>query len=255
MTTILGMKTNSGEEGIVVAADTKLAVYDNEEEIMENEKITKIRVGSFYAIAFSGVIDNYLETFFRYISKKKNYQEFVGFVSKGEEMVAPKKIRENPINEAIKRKYFEALNIFNRYMVKRDKNDIDGTIELILAVNKPKLNLYRVDAFGNLLNSDKPGGLEYVCGGSGASSIKDFFQNNDYKKDPTLAPLKISMDNINVATAVRLATRAMRVAAKDPETGDLIDLVILRKNKIYNYESKATFALDRFYEQLAKKYE
>jgi 20S proteasome alpha/beta subunit len=252
MTTILGIKTNVGQPGIVIAADTTVSVYDDGGEILGKEKTCKIRVGKNNVMAFAGTIDNYLENFFNYVSGEKNYSDFVNFVSDGLEKKTA--MVKNPILEAIKTNYFAALNMFNRYQTKRNEGSVDDAIDLIMATNKPNLNLYHVDAFGNLVKPSRQNGLEYVCAGSGSKQVTDFFHDEEYLNDADFKTKKIKIDNITMSAAIQLATKAMKKATKDSETGDLLDLVVIRKNKIDNYCSEVLQAVDKFYDRVMDKY-
>jgi len=255
MTTILGIKTNTGEESIVLAADTRIGIYDDDDELYATEKASKIRTGSFYALAFCGAVDSYMESLFNYISRKKNFQEFVSFISKGKEGGVPKKSSFSPIAKAVKEKYFEALNYHNRFLAQRNDGKIDDAVELVLAVNKPSLQLFNVDAFGNLNLSKKPGGLEYVCAGAGVDEINEYF-SQEYQSDILLKKNKITLDHITLPLALQMAVSAINKASlADKGTGEVVDLVVLKKDKIDDHSSKALKSIDLIYRKIIEKYQ
>ena len=256
MTTILGIKTNTGEESIVLAADTRIGIYDDNDELYATEKASKIRTGSFYALAFCGATDSYLESFFNYISRKKNFQEFVSFISQSKEEGAPKKFSTSPLAKAVKENYFEALNYHNRFLAQRNDGKIDDAVELVLAVNKPSLQLFTVDAFGNLNGSKRPGGLEYVCAGAGVSEVHEYFSQQEYQSDALLKNNKVTLDHISLPRALQMAISAINKASlTDKGTGEVVDLVVLKKDKIDDHSSKALKSIDQIYKKIIERYQ
>ena len=155
----------------------------------------------------------------------------------------------------IEEEYLEALNVFNRYQSKRNDGSVDDTIDLIIASNKPSLQLYNIDAFGNLLKTTRPGGFHCVYGGSGSKIVKDYLSEEEYKNDPDLKQLKISADDVTIPLALKLATKAMKKASKDSDTGDIVDLVVVKKYKIDNYCSEVLKSVDLFYDRVISNYD
>jgi 20S proteasome alpha/beta subunit len=76
MTTILGIKTNSGEEGIVLAADTQLTTFEGEQQT-EKSTISKLKTGADYALAFvTGQYDDeILDRFFKYLRGTVDFEQ------------------------------------------------------------------------------------------------------------------------------------------------------------------------------------
>jgi len=75
MTTLLGIRANGDDEGVVLFADTKL------EYATRNKSRTKIWKSENYAMAVAGNVDKYVEGFWDYLSGKHDFQKFFGFVS------------------------------------------------------------------------------------------------------------------------------------------------------------------------------
>ena len=80
MTTILGIKTNNDEEGIVIAADTQINLY---EENKQTGKLSgsKIKTGKNYAFAYTGDYNKSVEAFFSYLSGGRDFESFIKFIT------------------------------------------------------------------------------------------------------------------------------------------------------------------------------
>ncbi|MFH1682716.1 MAG: hypothetical protein ABIA37_02875 [Candidatus Woesearchaeota archaeon] len=304
MTTILGIKSNLGEESIVLASDTQLNLYDGKNHTGK-EKISKLRAGRSHLLAFSGNFDKYLESFFSYLTGRRSYESFVRFVSGIKKDAArsslpaflgnvPKEVakhlrditqnkktqsesekvffgylkektlpstelekyltsfleavmqvKEDPVEEAVRTGYFKELAFLNRFYTKRAMEEEEETVELILASNKPALELYHVDHFGNLIEVMPSGDLEYLCLGSGSEHVNKYIDEAGYEQDldiPELIvdeikiPGEISPDRISTKISKCLAYGAITEAIKkDPNTGGFVDLAVITKEKIKHY--------------------
>lgn len=82
MSSILGLKTNAGKEAIVLAADTQLSFYDEDNKPTKKKSTSKIRVGRNYAIAFAGVHNKDLEAFFSYLQGNREFDGYLKFIAK-----------------------------------------------------------------------------------------------------------------------------------------------------------------------------
>jgi len=311
MTTIIGIKTNAGEEGIVLAADTQLNMY-KEGKNTGKKYFSKLRVGELYAIAFEGTVDKYVEAFFNYLAGKRDFMSFIKFLANSkkesdqqslvETIQFPKElaehvqklvdktvkpsnmervllkyvsdatqpttklesfftkvlqsiadIKQDPIGEAIKTKYFAEVALLNRFYSKREEDTVDAT-SLILATQEP-LGLYRVDSYGNVIESSGSDGLEYFCSG-GAEAAEKYFDEEQYDDDPTI-PMKISLDNITIPIALRLAVSAIKKqGAEDVDTNSFVDRAVVTKEhiKLYRIKRVVEKAADRDYEETENKY-
>ncbi len=87
MTTILGIKTNSGPDAVVLSADMQLNRYNPEEELIEKESATKIYLGKNWAMAYMGDSDKKIDSFFRFLSREKahTYEKFIRTLTKSNE--------------------------------------------------------------------------------------------------------------------------------------------------------------------------
>jgi len=307
MTTILGIKTGSEEEGIILATDTQINLYDGETHTGKLIS-SKIRTGKNYAMAFSGNMDKYLEAFFSYIAGnrefdsllklltgkkdsdefdllghlpknlKKNFQELLKKgasaseleriilkMQKGEIVAGTdidnfvvkiaRKMNEqkSPVENATQSKYFEELAMINRYLLLRDKSA--DSVELILAVNKPLLELYHVDPFGNVKKVESEE-MDYVCLGTGSDLVEKFIDDEQYRDDPKLHDIKI--DNLAIPSAIQLAIASLKIASKDVNTGGFIGLTVVQENSIENFsdfiQAEIASAESKAYDEIIKKY-
>lgn len=84
MTTILGIKTNEGKEGVILAADTKLAI-SKEGEIVREKKQIKLRTrGHQWAMADAGFDDKYSQKFISYLhATKQDYGAILELFNNG----------------------------------------------------------------------------------------------------------------------------------------------------------------------------
>ena len=80
MTTILGIKTSNDEEGIVIAADTQINIY---EENKQTGKLSgsKIKTEKNYAFAYTGHYTKSVEAFFSYLSGGRDFESFIKFIT------------------------------------------------------------------------------------------------------------------------------------------------------------------------------
>lgn len=75
MTTLLGIRANGEDEGVVLVADTQLNIADIKKET------SKVWIGKNYALGFAGVLDKYLEGLFSYLSGRRDFQSYLRYVS------------------------------------------------------------------------------------------------------------------------------------------------------------------------------
>ena len=159
-----------------------------------------------------------------------------------------KKIQQmnaDPVQEAIRKKHFAEFDLHNRFYSRRctiegsdSEYDAEDTPQLILASNKPRIDLYQVDVAGNLVGIPSSKELEYVCLGSGQTQVEEYVDEAKYEKDPNipksaLSNSKISLDQIDLKAAFWLAYGAVTDAiVQDPNTGGLVDMVIVTKDKV-----------------------
>tara|TARA_B100000315_G_C14561203_1_gene580678 strand:- start:369 stop:1406 length:1038 start_codon:yes stop_codon:yes gene_type:complete len=330
MTAILGIKTNDGaEEGVILASDTQLNFYEGDIHTKKKEmfKLFTDRQEKSWAIAFSGISDKYLHSFFSYLQKHRTFEGYLKFNSrkKNEESfsltesvaVVPKEvlkqvtsilrdqapssvleeellkyqsgevkpktevdrflygifkklsdINDDPVQEAIRAKHFNEFALHNRFYTQRymfsgdEEDDELSTPQLILASNKPRIDLYQVDVAGNLAGVPSSKELEYICLGSGSPQVEAYFDEAKYEKDPNIPKSavvnsKISLDQIDLRTAYWLAYGAITDAIiQDPNTGGLVDMVIVTKEKVTHLgpevQEEITSGVRSIYERMSK---
>ena len=151
-------------------------------------------------------------------------------------------MKDDPVQEAIRTKHFEEFALHNRFYARRSslagEYDEENTPQLILASNKPRIDLFQVDVAGNLIAIPSSKELEYICLGSGQDHVEEYFEDTKYEKDPNIPDSafpksKISFDQININAAFWLAYGAVTDAIiQDPNSGGLVDMVIVKKDKV-----------------------
>jgi 20S proteasome alpha/beta subunit len=266
MTTIVGIKTNSGPESIVLATDTQFTWY--KEGIRQSkDEIFKLRVGDEYALAFAGNIDKNLSAFLNYVDGKRSFESYLNFVipsHKKKNVEYFKKIipflfkrEEHPIKEATENWYFPEFNILNTFVLRGDEDsDLEQLAELVIAKRNP-LGLYQVDVFGNISESDPANDIEYIALGSGSEIVENYIDDEQYKEGRK-NPLKINYDDLNLESAIDLAIGALKKAMKDTDTGGIIDLAIVDEKEVIHYgpliKSKIQKAERDAYKEIKNKY-
>lgn len=209
MTTLLGIKTNSGIEGIVIATDKQVSHW-NEGVFTKKTTINKIFHGNNYIIANTGAIgDNPFA-----ILEQTQKEELVQLVEE-----AVKKYRLDPSSEY---PHFEKINHINTLLY-REHEDEDYLHTLLMATNtNEKLELWEVDHFGSLKTPQKKKKIEYHVLGSGKKYVKKYIKR-------LLEKGAINQAEITIHTAIDIAIAAIQEAQKDPHTSGL-DLAVLTNN-------------------------
>lgn len=310
MTTIVGLKTNFGEEAVVLAADTQvsISVADNETYNCK-DKMCKLHLGKNYALSFTGLFDEPVEFFLEYLSGEQDYDCFCNHVLTKrsffldlvtipsadlrtrlknilQEKVVPSSLEKviktylteegkrkteldlfltsyltemkdapmDPVLRAVKRGYFHEFMMLNSYQSKCNKGDLVNCGELMLAVNKPKLELYQVDAFGNLVECSYHSRVRISAIGSGADPIAEYFQKKRYKQDLVLKAKKVNLYKLDLPAAIILVAKLMQTAAQDLFTGETLDLAVVRRKQIDVYEQNFNELQDEIYRRVANQY-
>ena len=215
MTTSIGMKTEIGEEAIILASDTQLSSLD----ATEKSSFLKIVYGDFWAITQVGVYDNNMKSFYNKLRNPsdKRYKDF----SK------EKLIRM--VNKAIERKRFFEIDQLNAESIK-DGIKVDDLAQFIMAINNPKIDLFHIDIFGNLksLSSDE----NYFVLGGGKEKVERYLEEN-------IEGGSIDSSNIDLDKATRLCWNSLKYALKKPNSdifsGWPIDIAVIKKDKIKSY--------------------
>ena len=203
MTTIIGIKANSGVEGIVLCADRQLTHFDGE-KITLKEQICKITYGKNWIIGDAGGISNQFAVFLQY--KKRKIADLV--------YKAIQRYYEKPES---RKPHFPEINEINTIAKRRNEVEDDSFHQFILAAKfGKKFGLWQVDYFGNLKESEKEfyqvlgSGEDYVAKHLASLSEKGIINNNA----------------ITVPKAIGLATKCLEIAEQDSNTSGL-DLAVL----------------------------
>jgi hypothetical protein len=213
MTTILGIQTNSdkGLESIVMVSD--LQVSDDEQEA--KWKIPrKIYIGENWAMGDTGGDDK---------DVRRMYGVLQGYKRYGSNDNRAQKI----IERAVRRRKFLEVRELNTELSRLDKDE-DELHSFVFAVNKPELNLWRVDSYGNLKISSGDKAIDYVRVGSGKEQVDKYIEE-------VLENEKFDRDNITTTSAIKIGRGAIRAAEKDKWSGYGYDLVILTKKEIITW--------------------
>ncbi|MBI4147531.1 hypothetical protein HY494_02675 [Candidatus Woesearchaeota archaeon] len=203
MTTIIGIKANSGVEGIVLGADRQLTTFDGEKAILK-EQIGKITYGKNWIIGDAGGISNQFAVFLQYKNRK-----MAGLIYR-----AIQRYYEKPES---RKPHFPEINEINTIAKRREEVDENSLHEFILAAKfGNKLGLWQVDYFGNLKESEKD---FYLALGSGEDYVAKYLASLSEKGI-------INNNAITVPKAIGLATKCLEIAEQDPNTSGL-DLAVL----------------------------
>ena len=250
MTSILGIKTNVGEESIVIAADTQMSMYDLDKEITDKRFIYKIWCGKNWALAHSGEVTKELYKFQGIMSGQKRY-------GSSEDIV--QEIIEKAVTED-KKKQRRFLEIDEMNCEIRTKSSLDNCVEFILASTSPVFWLWYVHEFGRLLtyeeaskNEDRE--FEYIIIGSGSDRIQGYLEDRIADDKKPLDP-----NSINLKTALEESSKAMMKAKRDGATGGPTQIVVLKKSGLYIHggrELKQRLDSEErdYWEDIAESYE
>jgi len=227
MTTLVGIKTNSGAiDAIVLGSDTQLNYVDDEGNLLAKKPLLKIIHGDSWALAPCGADTNDLRSFFRKLQNPddKRYKDF------------DKSRLDNMINKALgKRRFIEVDELNARYS--RDGGDLSEAYEFLMAFSSSKMDFFRVDAFGNLIS---PEDANYIVLGSGAELAKGYIEEQ-------LERETYDSSDINLETAMKLNRGALKIASQkgDIFSGWPMDLVVVRKEKIISYGKRIRSAIEQ----------
>ncbi|RMD65595.1 hypothetical protein D6817_05735 [Candidatus Pacearchaeota archaeon] len=222
MTTIVAIRTNAGEDGIVLAADTQSNVYSGEE--LDTKSIGyKMWVGRNWALAYTGVytpelvrLKGMLSGLKRYHSSEDRAKEII------KRALTPRKSGQ--------RVFEEVLELNSRV---RSKGSIEDCLEFVLATNEPEFGVWHVHEFGVLRNAyefAKAEGLEIsfenIVIGTGSEIVRSYLDEISEGADG------IDVTEITLPVAIRVASNAVFKARRDAATGGTVDLAVLTRNSV-----------------------
>lgn len=225
MTSLIGIKTNTGPEAIVLGSDTQLNYLDDEGNLVAKKSILKIIHGDFWAIACCGAETNEMKSFFRKLQnpEDRRYKNF------------DKDRLDTMMNKALGKGRFYEINELNANY-SREGGDISEAPEFLIAFNKPKVELFKIDPFGNLIPPKK----SYITLGTGREEVEKYleeiFEEETYEENA-----------IDLEAALKLSRDAVK---KTSQRGDIfsgwpMDLVVTKKNSIKAYGNRIRSAIEK----------
>lgn len=217
MTTIIGIKTNVDDEAIILASDTQMNYFDEDDNVIAKRPMLKMINGDFWALAYSGADTNELRSFYNKLRNPndKRYKNF------GKE-----KLAEIMIKAITKKRFYEINELNAKYI--REGGDLESADEFLMAVNKPKVDIFHIDVFGNLKNSENG---NYLVLGSGKGEAEKYIEER-------IEGETFDSYNINIESAIGLCAGALKKASYDIFSGGPMDLVVVRSDRVYSYGEK-----------------
>ncbi|MEK6923317.1 MAG: hypothetical protein AABW84_01320 [Nanoarchaeota archaeon] len=228
MTTLLGIKTNSGEEAVVLVTDTQVT-YGSEEHNKNRKPFYKMANGDFWALGFIGSQWDESRKFYNQLTTRR----FKDFTEKDIEQM---------ILSSIQKKRFIEIDTINAEFMRRYDEGESGTMEFLLATNKPKVELYFIDAYGNIYTLDDLDYHEPFIVKSATDDTKKAIIN--YINEKISGDDIGSGDRIDLELALNLAKGAMQKVETDIYSSGPIDITILTKNGIFNYGRQIKKAIE-----------
>jgi len=213
MSTLIGIKTNSGIERIVLASDHQMSEFEGDTMVSKGF-VKKIHYGKNWALGFTGG------------GETKELRKFFGTLKGHGRYGSNKKLSSNIIETAVKTKIFKEVYELNRTVSKRDR-DIEGTYSFIFCTQSPEFGLWEIDEFGNIFDSEENNEFDYICIGSGSSEVEKYLSS--IISDGKIGDYKFDKESIDSNVASRIAKRAIQAAQIEPASGFGYDLVVVPK--------------------------
>jgi len=224
MTTIIGMKTNIGDEAIVLASDTQLNYYDDDDNVIAKRPLLKIIHGDFWALACSGGDTDELRRFYNKL-KNPDDKRYTNF--------GAEKLKEMMLKSINGKRFYEINELNAKYM--KEEGDIDSTHEFVMAVNKPNVDIFHIDSFGNL---KKPKNRNYIFLGSGKDEAEKYIEE-------CIDGDTFDAYNLNIEDAIRLSTGAIKKSKYDILSGGPMDLVVIERSNISSFGKEIRNSLEK----------
>jgi len=106
MTTTFGIKTNKGEEAVVLASDTQISLYEEGLFTKKEENVSKMKIGKNHAATFAGTFeDKYLNVFFDYLNGNRDFESFFKTIILKKDAGLRNSIFSNYLSKAVKKRY------------------------------------------------------------------------------------------------------------------------------------------------------
>jgi len=208
MTVIVGVKTNYGPEAIVMASDRQLTHFDQRENPIFRDRITKINVSERWMAGNAGNQGKNVDKFYRGMNEKPGLPV--------------------EIKRAIKKGNFPEFVEAVKKDAGSDYNGSDYTYPtMLMAANSGDgLQLCEVNVLGVVYSPDKFWRVEYGCVGSGKreaeEKIKAMLGNSEFGK------------KVGLERALILAYKAVQAAEVNTTCGMGLDIAILTKEGVSN---------------------
>ncbi|MBT4334384.1 hypothetical protein HOD61_01045 [archaeon] len=233
MTTIVGVKTTTGLDAIVLAADyTKTTFYGasggNSINNAESGKMKKLYCARNFAFGFAGKmdLDHIGELWQKLKIKNKKNKNYID------------------VSEQLRNGYFEEIAMMNSIQTTMgDYIDSTAQTEFIFGTNEgDELSLHHVSPLGAVTNFDN-----YVFSGSGSEYVEEYLEDAyDIRS--------LDGPSINLRKAVNLARKSIHLAKKDMYSGtEILDFTIITKDSITYYGDNLRKKLKKFKNKEIKK--
>jgi len=228
MTTIVGIKTNTGIiDAVVLGSDTQLSYLDEDGNAIAKRPILKMVYGDFWALAPCGAYTDELKSFYNKLRKPedKRYRNF------------DKDKLETMIAKAVGSKRFIQIDELNANYLK-EGGDLEESHEFLMAVNRPRIELFHVDPFGNLISPKK--NKSYMVLGTGEEDASKYIEEQ-FEEDI------YDTNDIDLRVAMDLCRKAVKSASQkgDIMSGLPLDLIVVRKEGIRAYGKRIRNAIEQ----------
>lgn len=144
-----------------------------------------------------------------------------------------------PLERAVKSRYLLELYLLNLgYAIKTKEDPSESGTELIIAANKPHLELYFFNHLGAGTDVENPEGVDYIAKGSGAEHVDSYIENEEFNEDKNIPdeykPIRPS--NLTPAIGIDLAIAAIKHAkTKDDDTGGIVEFAVVTETDVDEY--------------------
>jgi 20S proteasome alpha/beta subunit len=213
MTTLVGIRTSSGLDSIVLASDNQ----ETNDAENSRKQVQKLFYGSDWAIGcYGGSPEDKLLT------------RFMGLLKGDRRYRSSKEKADEIISRAATSEIFQEVIDLNREVEKRDRHD-ECKYGFIFAARNPKFGLWEIGSHGNLFEPPDDNEFDYICLGSGAEKAKQYIAGT--LKEGSIEGREFERSSIRTGIAAILAKRAIQAAEEDFQTGLGYDLIVLPQDR------------------------
>jgi len=227
MSSVITIASDTGTKMIVVSSDRQLSEEDGKKKSDD-----KLFYGDNWIMADVGDDNKETRKFYRLLQGHKLDEDFYSALEwkVTDDFLKNKTVREERawgmIERAVSKRDFYEIDRLNKLIMKRTR-DGASTNEFLLVVNKPELQMFHVDEYGNMF---LPEGdyFDYICLGSGKENMNEYIESQ-------IRDRKIRVKNISHTVVVHLAPDCVCAAEQiDKNTGLGYDLIIASEREIRN---------------------